>query len=132
MHAISLLITGSDYDEVGERQKQRKENLMKSQIMEYTSNVYSDTGLIPTNFILKSPAGGTVVDLKLCPAVPELQTPQAEVQKVETMTYLVLKHHISRECYKDLAAEFPTLPRSHRVLYGNNLDVLYNPVYKYR
>ena len=72
MHAIGVLITGSDYEEVGERQKQRKENLMKSQIMEYTSNVYLYTGLIPTNFIFKSPAGGTVVDLKLCLAAPEL------------------------------------------------------------
>lgn len=49
------------------------------------AKVYSDTGLIPTNFILKSPVGGTVVDLKLCPSVPELQLSQ-EVHKIETMT----------------------------------------------
>ena len=47
--------------------------------MNYTSNVYSDTGLVPTNFILKSPVSGTVVDLPLCPSVPELQ----ESPKVE-------------------------------------------------
>ena len=47
--------------------------------MNYTSNVYSDTGLVPTNFILKSLASGTAVDLQLCPSVPELQeSPEVE------------------------------------------------------
>ena len=64
---------GSDYDKVGKRQKERKQKEMKDKMMNYTSNVYSDTGLVPTNFILKSPVSGTVVDLPLCPSVPELQ-----------------------------------------------------------
>ena len=64
---------GSDYDDVGKRQKERKQKEMKDKMMNYTCNVYSDTGLVPTNFILKPPVSGTVVDLPLCPSVPELQ-----------------------------------------------------------
>jgi len=55
-----------DYDMVRERQKERKQAEIKDKIMKFTFNVFSNTGLIPTNFILKSPVGGTVVDLGLC------------------------------------------------------------------
>ena len=112
--SLRMHFIGSDYDEVGPRQKERKEATIKGQMMKFTSHVYSDTGLIPTNFILKSPVGGTIVDLGLCPSVPELQIPAAE-EKTQEMTYLVMKHHISTKCYSDLAATFPTLPRMRKV-----------------
>ena len=83
--------------------------------MNYTSNVYSDTGLVPTNFILKSLASGTAVDLQLCPSVPELQESPEVEEKIAEATYVVMKHHIAMESYQDLAATFPTLPRSHKV-----------------
>jgi len=99
---IFIICIGShDYDIVGERQKERKQAEIKDKIIKFTSNVFSDTGLIPTNFILKSPVGGTVVDLGLCPSVPELQKPSDE--KTEEMAYIVMKHHISTKCYRDLA-----------------------------
>ena len=82
----------------------------------YTSNVYSDTGLVPTNFILKSPVSGTVVDLSLYPSVPELQESPMTEEKTDEVTYVVMKHHIAMEGYQDLAATLPTLPRSHKVL----------------
>ena len=104
---------GSDYDDVGKRQKERKQKEMKDKMMNYTSNVYSDTG--PTNFILKSPVSGTVVDLPLCPSVPELQESPVVEEKIAEATYMVMKHHIAMESYQDLAATFPTLPRSHKV-----------------
>ena len=85
-------------------------------MMNYTSNVYSDTGLVPTNFILKSPVSGTVVDLSLCPSVPELQESPVTEEKTDEVTYMVMKHHIAMEGYQDLAATLPTLPRSHKVL----------------
>ena len=84
--------------------------------MNYTSNVYSDTGLVPTNFILKSPVSGTVVDLSLCPSVPELQESPVTKEKNDEVTYVVMKHHIAMEGYQDLAATLPTLPRSHKIL----------------
>lgn len=84
-------------------------------MMNYTSNVYSDTGLVPTNFILKSPVSGTVVDLPLCPSVPELQESHVAEEKIDEATYIVMKHHIAMESYQDLAATFPLLPRSHKV-----------------
>ena len=84
-------------------------------MMNYTSNVYSDTGLVPTNFILKSPVSGTVIDLPLCPSVPELQELPVVEEKIDEATYMVMKHHIAMESYQDLAATFPTLPRSHKV-----------------
>ena len=52
-------------------------------MINYTSNVYSDTGLVPTNFILKSPVSGTVVDLPLCPSVPELQESPVVEEKID-------------------------------------------------
>ena len=84
--------------------------------MNYTSNVYSDTGLVPTNFILKSPVSGAVVDLSLCPSVPELQESPVTEEKTDEVTYVVMKHHIAMEGYQDLAATLPTLPRIHKVL----------------
>ena len=87
---------------------------MKDKMINYTSDVYSDTGLIPTNFILKSPVSGTVVDLTLCPSVPELKETVVE-EKFDEATYIIMKHHIAMESYEDLAATFPALPRSHKV-----------------
>ena len=73
----------------------------------------SDTGLVATNFTMKSITGGTVVDLPLCSqSVPELAKP---VDKIEEMTYLTMKHHISMACYQDLSAHFPELPRKRKV-----------------
>jgi len=71
----------------------------------------SDTGLVATNFIMKS-FTGTVVDLPLCPFGPKLATAD---EKIEEMAYLVMKHHISMACYADIAAHFPQLPRKHKV-----------------
>ena len=85
-------------------------------MINYTSNVYSDTGLVPTNFILKSPASGTVVDLPLCPSVSELQESPVVEEKLDEVTYMVMKHHIAMEGYQDLATTIPSLPRSHKVL----------------
>ena len=56
MHAYIYI--GSDYDEVGKRQQERKQKEMKDKMINYTSDVYLDTGLIPTNFIPKSPVSG--------------------------------------------------------------------------
>jgi len=112
---------------VGPRQKERKRDEIKGKIMNYTANVYSDTGLIPTNFILKTPCGGTVVDLGLCPSVPELQ--QSTDEKTDEMTYLVMKHHLSVKCYQDLAAHFPSLPRSHKVCLGDDNLIIGNIIY---
>ena len=84
--------------------------------MNYTSNMYSDTGLMPTNFILKSPDSGTVVDLPLCQSVSELQLRITMVEeKIAESTYMVMKHHIAMKNNQDLASTFPTLPRSHKV-----------------
>ena len=84
----------------------RKE--IKKQLIDFTSNLMTDTGLVATNF-----TGATVVDLPLCKSVPELARPTDD--KTEGMAYLTMKHHISINCYKDLAAHCPELPRSHKV-----------------
>ena len=73
----------------------------------------TDTGLVATNFTMKSLTGATVVNLPLCKSVPELA--QLTDDKTEEMAYLTMKHHISINCYKDLAAHCPELPRSHKV-----------------
>ena len=91
----------------------RKES--RDKMMNYTSNMYSDTRLIPANFILKSPVSSTIVDLPLCPSVPELQESPVVEEKIDEATYMVMKHHIAIESYQDLAATFPTLLRSHKV-----------------
>ena len=62
----------------------------------------TDTGLVATNFTMKSLTGATVVNLPLCKSVPELA--QLTDDKTEEMAYLTMKHHISINCYKDLAA----------------------------
>ena len=64
-------------------------------MMNYTSNVYSDTGLVPTNFILKSPVSDTIVDLPLCPSVPELQESPEVEEKIAEAAYMIMKHHIA-------------------------------------
>ena len=58
--------------------------------------MYSDTGLVPTNFILKSPVSGTVVNLPLCPSVPVLQESPLVEEKIDEATYMVMKHHIGK------------------------------------
>ena len=95
--------------------KRKRKKEMKDKMMNYTSNMYSDTGLVPTILILKSPVSGTIVDLLLCPSVPELQESPVVEEKIAEATYMVMKHHTAMESYQDLAATFPTLPRSHKV-----------------
>jgi len=67
------LNAGFDYAEVGIRAKQLKWKEIKNQMMKYTSNLVSDTGLIATSLTVKSLTGGIEVDIPLCPSVPELE-----------------------------------------------------------
>ena len=44
---------------------------------------------------------------------PEPSTAESPVveEKIDEVTYMVMKHHIAMESYQDLAATLPTLPR---------------------
>jgi len=98
------------YKEVRKGARQNKERKIKRQLTKYISNLLSDTGLVATNFMMKSITGGTVA---LCNQ-SELELAKS-VDKIEKMTYLTMKHHISMACYQDLSAHFPELPRKCKV-----------------
>ena len=97
------------------RAEQKKRKEMKDQLAAFTSNLMHDTGLVATNFMMKCLTGGTVVDLQLCKSVSEFARPAHCEDKTEEIAYLTMKNHISINCYKDLAAHCPELPRNHKV-----------------
>lgn len=92
---------------------ERKE--IEKQVKEYTSNLQESTGLIPTSLQMQTSIGETV-NVKLYPEVPVMETQPLQEDKTSQMAYLVLKNKISMDCYHEIATQFPSMPRSYKVV----------------
>jgi len=121
MHACILLcvakqILGKDYQDLGDRQKQRRKQQIKKAVNS-SLNSFQEIGLAPVSLALRSTDSSDepftiMLDGSKC--TKDSHNDQHH-DVIPSLAYLLLKYGVSQKFYHELSMSIPELPRSYKV-----------------
>ena len=117
-----IIVVGyKNYDDLGPKQKRRRENEIGQKTREYLDELGGNLGLVPTSINFVSFSKNELVTIPLderChTSSQESGTGGTESELIDRILYLIMKHNIPMEFYHELTADIPALPRSYKVNY---------------
>ena len=117
-----IIVVGyKNYDDLGPKQKRRRENEIGQKTREYLDELGGNLGLVPTSINFVSSSKNKLVTIPLderChTSSQESGTGGTESELIDRILYLIMKHNIPMEFYHELTADIPALPRSYKVNY---------------
>lgn len=123
---ITIAIGYKDYDDLGPKQKKRRLDEIGKKTSSFLNDLGGNLGLVPKFLNLVSTKKNETVPVPLDHSSQNSsQEPSAnstacsETNRedvVDRMLYLIMKHNVPMEFYHEMAAVFPELPRSYKVI----------------
>ena len=118
-----IIVVGyKNYDDLGPKQKKRRQNEIGQKTREYLDELGGNLGLVLTSVNFISSSKNELVTIPLderChTSSHESDTGGTDPQLIDRILYLIMKHNIPMEFYHELTADIPALPRSYKVNYN--------------
>ena len=124
LHFILIIVAYigyKNYDDLGPKQKRRRQNEIGLKSREYLDELGGNLGLVPTSINFVSSSKNELVTIPLddnChTSSQESDTGGTDSELIDRILYLIMKHNIPMEFYHELTADIPALPRSYKVNY---------------
>jgi len=128
-----------DYDNLGPKQKKRRVDEIGKITSSFLNDLGGSLGLVPKSLDLMSTKTNETVPVPLdhssqnspqessANSAACSETGQEDV--IDRILYLIMKHNVPMEFYHEMAASFPELPRSYKVIDETIVSYMYMSIF---